>query len=160
MGSGQQLQNVIAGQFEDVWDMFQEAIEAFPDERWRKGDVTYLTPARIAYHIIETIDYYGRQNIDTFVWGHRAGINWETAEQGDLPSRNETLAYFDDVREANGIWLCVLGTEGLLAEDVVFHDEGMTHLDRVLYMMRHTHQHLGELCAELRRNELSRPTWR
>ncbi len=155
------LAPTIKGQFENAWGMLREIVNTFSDEEWRQGDVNYLVPARIAYHTVETVEYYSSgRGLKAFPWGHRAGVDWESAPKERLPSRQVVLDYLEDVRRANARWIDALGDVGLTAPDETFHDEGMTHLDRALYVLRHTHQHLGELCAEMRRRGLSRPGWR
>jgi len=57
-------------------------------------------------------------------------------------------------------WIESHGDAGLLASDKVFHLEGMCYLDRALYVLRHTHQHIGELFKTLRDRDIPRPTWR
>ncbi|MBT5874956.1 MAG: hypothetical protein HOH43_16175 [Candidatus Latescibacteria bacterium] len=165
MNENARLLASIDAQYENAWTMLCETIEAFRQQDWRSADFSYLTPARLAYHTIETVDFYARRNMSEFVWGHRAGIDWESTDADRLPDQIATLEYLGDTRVANSEWLqsiASIGTQtgGLLAPDVQFHEEGMCYLDRALYVLRHTHQHMGELAAELRRRGLPRPGWR
>jgi len=52
------------------------------------------------------------------------------------------------------------GDAGLLAPDEVFDAEGMSHLDRALYVLRHTQHNVGELCSILRKASPPRTEWR
>ena len=55
----------VLDQFERTLRMLREAILAFPPGEWRKGDTDYLRPAGVAYHVIETIDFYtSEQSVD------------------------------------------------------------------------------------------------
>jgi hypothetical protein len=154
------LTRVIERQFENAWDMLKEAIENFSPDQWKKAKNEYFIPARVAYHAIETVDYYCQDNLKGFEWGGRFGVDWETGERDRLPQQQEVLKYLDDIRKKSSDWIKNLGDQGLLSPDKVFFLEGMTHLDRVLYVLRHTHQHLGELCSESRNRNVPRPEWR
>ena len=68
-----------------------------------------------------------------------------------LPGQGAIRDYLAEVRDKVSCWLFDRGEDGLLAPDEVFHAEGMSHLDRALYVLRHTQQTVGEL---------SRPAWR
>ena len=53
-----------------------------------------------------------------------------------------------------------MGDEGLLAPEEDYAWTGSTLLGRLLYMLAHCRQHLGEINAELRRRGLPRIKWR
>jgi uncharacterized damage-inducible protein DinB len=154
------LSSALVTQFEAGWNLLDEAVDAFTDEAWRCESATHLVPARTAYHLIETADYYSHADLSRFPWGERFGVDWETAPAPQLPDRAQIAAYAMSVREKMAAWIVRLSDPGLLNPDEVFHDEGMTHLDRALYVLRHMHQHLGELFAVLRENGIARPGWR
>lgn len=165
MNENARLLASIVAQYGNAWAMLDQTIKAFPEQDWRTSDLSYLTPARIAYHTIETVDYYARSDMSEFVWGHRAGVDWESSQAEDLPDQTATLEYLSDIRVANDVWLHDIAgvgphAMGLLAPDSQFHGEGFCYLDRALYVLRHTHQHMGELAAELRRRDQPRPGWR
>lgn len=159
-GKRYSLASIVTSQFGNAWDMLAEAVKNFTANQWRSGDIDYSIPARIAYHAIETVDYYLRDDLTAFKWGWRFGIDWEGASPSQLPDQRATLAYLHEIRRQSAAWLASLGDEGLLRIDKAFHAEAMSNLDRVLYVLRHTHQHVGEICAELRRCERARPAWR
>ena len=154
------LVSVTTTQFEAVWGMLKQAIHSVPLEQWRTGDVEHLVPARIAYHVLETADYYMSPDLERFPWGGRFGVDWEKGARDALPGQADIRDYQNEVRARVAAWLAGLGDAGLLLPDAVFRSEGMSHLDRALYVLRHTQHHTGELCAELRRRGLPRPPWR
>jgi hypothetical protein len=162
-GSGSKrnsLAGIITSQFGNVWEMLEEAVRNFTPKQWLSGDHDYFIPARIAYHAIETADYYLRDDLTAFQWGWRFGVDWEKATSSQLPDQRAALAYLHETRRQGANWVASLGDEGILRLDEAFHAEGFTYLDRSLYVLRHLHQHLGEISAELRKRGRERPAWR
>jgi len=146
-----------------AWDMLREAVEAFPDEQWRTADTDDLIPARQALHIIESAAFYsGEWTGKKFPTGERLSCNWEFSAASELPSRQDVLTYLDEARAKVEAWLTKRGDAGLLGEpvDKRFPWTGACELGRALYLIRHTHHHLGKMHAELRRRGIARPEWR
>jgi hypothetical protein len=149
------LNEILKRQFERSWKVVSEALQSFSPEEWTAGDVDYLTPARTAYHIVETAEFYSSDSPDGFPWGHRFGCDWEGAQPDELPAREEIIAYMAEVRAQVETWL----NQDLLAEDPAFPWTGGTLLDRALYLVRHNHHHVGELWSEIKRRGHPLPDW-
>jgi len=147
-----------------TWDMVRGAIEAFPDDGWRAGDVDQLVPARQALHIVETADYYSGEweGAEMIPWGARLDYEWEACPRDKLPSQADLLSYLDEVKAKVEAWLTKRGDDGLLGEppDKCFPWTGACDLSRALFLIRHTHHHLGKIHSELRRRGIARPDWR
>ena len=156
----QSLAEVIKKQYAAAWSMLAEAIAAVEDKVLKSGSSEYAVPARLTYHLIETADYHAHPDLATFKWAGRFGVDWEDEDIERLPGRESLLKYLQDVRHKVDRWINSHGDSGLLAPDEHFHQEGMTHLDRALYVLRHTHQHIGELFSILRARDIQRPGWR
>ena len=154
------VDRILARQFDAAWDMLEQAIEHLSGRDWKSGVTSQAIPARLAYHIVETADFYTHPDLDAFVWAGRFGVDWETEDPDQLPDAEAIQSYLTDVRAKVSSWITNLGEDALCAPDDVFFDEGMTHMDRALYVLRHTHQHLGELHALLHARGLPRPQWR
>lgn len=147
--------------FKRNWDMYHDAVTNIPDERWRTSDIPYLTPARIVYHVLECVDYYSNPTSEGYVWGHRFNIDWEknvTPEQ--WPTKEQTKIYLEEMMKKFDGWLQGLSDSDLLSPEKAFPWTGKTTLGRALYLLVHCRQHMGEINAELRRNELPRIEWR
>ena len=86
----ERLVEVINAQYKAAWSMLDETIEAFDNDGWRSGDSDYAVPARLAYHTIETGDYYFHHNLAAFEWARRFGVDWETSNTARLPNRDAT----------------------------------------------------------------------
>jgi len=149
----------LAGQFDRTWRMFRQAVERFPQDQWLAGDVTSLVPARQAYHVVEMADYFTSPAPDQFAWC-RFGSFWDTSRVQKLPSRQELLAYLEEVQQRVDAWLGGRTDEEMLSPDALFGWTGQSLLGRAVHLLRHTQHHLAEMNAELRRRNLPILDWR
>jgi hypothetical protein len=151
------LAQAISGQFRRALKMFREAIQAFPAEEWRVGDSHYVRPAGLAYHALETIDFYtSDQPADLFFWGNRFGVDWEDQRSQLLPEQEQLTVYLDEIEGKLVHWF---KTVDLTAPERSYPWTGVSKLERTVYMLRHTHHHLAEMCLELSRRGYSAPEW-
>ena len=133
----------IKEQFSRSFRMIRETITGFSEADWISGGVDYLVPARIAYHLIETIEYYiGDQSKNEFAWGKRFGGGWQAIEQERLPNQEDMLSYMEEVEAKLDKWLGDLDFQG---ENELFKHTGQTQLGHALYVLRHTLDHHGEM---------------
>jgi hypothetical protein len=151
----------LADQLDRLWASVREAIENCPDDAWRKGDRPAGTPVRLACHLIGGIDFYAGDKPDGFVNGHRwGGINWEKGGIDALPDRETLLAIQAEVQQYASEQLRALSDEALLDGENLFPWTGANSLERVIYMIRHSQQHLGEFNNELTRRGHKPAEWR
>jgi hypothetical protein len=152
------LSQAMLGQFRRTLAMFREAAQTFRAEEWRAGDLDYLRPAGVAYHIVETIDFYaGDQSANQFPWGARFGASWEEAQSERLPSQKQVLGYLDDVEAKLKMWLV---SADLSAPEQAFPWTGPIQLARAVYLLRNTQHHVAEMSLELTRRGYPAPSWR
>ncbi len=142
------------------WDMYQDVIRNTSDEQWKTGDIEYLIPSRIVYHVLECADFYSNPTPEGFVWGHRFNIDWKKVTPELLPNKEKTETYLEEVTKKVDSWLQGLSDSDLLSPEEAFPWTGKTTLGRALYLLVHCRQHIGEINAELRRRELPRIKWR
>jgi len=151
--------NGLADQFERMWLMLREAISNCGDGEWKRdAGHWFLIPSRLAYHIIETVDFYSRESPPEMEWARRFGVDWETREAEKLPGREPMLDYLEEIRASLGGKLRSMSDEALLA-DQAFPWTGATVLERMIYTLRHSMFHLGQIQAELRRRGLKGADW-
>ncbi len=149
--------------FTRVWETYRAAIDDIPEEHWRSGEVDYLIPARLVYHVLEAAEFYARGTPKGFDWGgnqRRFGVDWEGAKPEQLPIQEQTIAYLDEVQPKVESWLKEASDSELLSPDTEYPWTGESVLGRALYLLRHNQDHLGDLNAELRRRDLPRAKWR
>ncbi len=138
-------------------EVFREAITAFPEDEWRKGDIDYLRPAGVAYHIVECTDFYtGDQSVYEFAWGGRFGVDWENTDSDRLPNQEQVLEYLDEIEEKLNEWF---RKTDLLAAETMFPWTGPTGLARAIYNLRNIQHHVSEMCLELTRRGYQSPEW-
>jgi hypothetical protein len=153
------IQKALIESYSLIWDMYQEAIKEIPDIEWKTGEIEYLTPSRIMYHVIETGEFYSGYSKE-FDWGHRFNVEcWEATGEA-LPGKDETLEYHKEVRSKITEWVTSLNDEDFLEPEIIFKWTGSTLLSRLLYLLSHYHQHFGEINAELCRRNLPRIMWK
>lgn len=155
------IAEALESQYTSVWKMLQSAIENVSDEHWHSG-VGQWYFSLTAYHIIETAQFYLGSDPDLMKWGARAGINWDEikgAEKDVLPRLTKELvsAY---LREIGKEWATTLE----LASDADFLKKDGFHwfssiLDKLIYLLRHTNYHVGELNRALREWNLVPARW-
>jgi len=151
--------NGLADQFERMWTMLREAIGNCLDEEWkREAGHWFLIPSRLAYHTIETVDFYGRESPEEMDWAVRFGVDWETKEAEKLPDREPMLDYLEEIKSSLERKLHSMSDEALLA-DHAFPWTGATVLDRMVYTLRHSMFHVGQIQAELRRRGMKGAEW-
>jgi len=143
-----------------TWDMYEEAIDDIPEEHWRTGDIDYLIPSRLVYHALETADYYSSPKPEGFPWGKRFGADPWDAKPEQLPTKEEATEYHRETVKKVSTWLKGKDDSYLLSKEAAFPWTGSSVLSRVLYLLAHYRQHLGEVNAELRRRGLPRIKWK
>lgn len=131
---------------------------AFPADEWRKGEIDYLRPAGVAYHVVECMDFYtGNQPPDKFPWGGHFGVDWEDTNSERLPNQEQVLTYLDEVEEKLKEWF---RKTDLLAAESTFPWTGITGLARAIYNLRNIQHHVSEMSLELTRRSFQSPDWR
>ena len=104
---------------------------------------------------------YAGDKPDGFVGGHRwGGLNWEKGDIDALPDRETLLAIQAEVQQYASEQLRALSDGTLLDGENLFPWTGATPLERVIYMIRHSQQHLGEFNNELTRRGHKPAEWR
>jgi len=158
----------LADQFERMWMMLREAINHCPDEEWKQGrGHWFLTPCCLAFHVIDCVDYHGRESPEGYDPFHRFGTAWRTREAEKLPDRAPMLDYLEEIRDTLGGKLRSMSDEALLADepfvrgqrDEAFPRTGPTVLAHMIYTLRHSMFHLGQIQSELRRRGLGGARW-
>lgn len=143
-------------QFQRCQKMLEGALQNYPLEEWKRGDLAYLRPAGLAYHLIETIDYYiSGLDGDHFPFG-TLGSDCFTPDSAGLPDKEQTGTYLALVNSRLEAWLA---ETDFLAPETLHPYTGTTVLSRAMYLLRHCQHHISELYIELTRRGLPCPEW-
>jgi hypothetical protein len=144
-------------QFRRAWDMIRDTISGFSESDWITAGVDYLVPARIAYHLIETVEYYiGDKTKNEFSWGSRFGGGWIDIEKDRLPKQEDMLVYLEEVEGKLADWI---GRCEFADENKLFNRTGKTLLAHALYVLRHTLDHHGQLNSLLYQTGIKKINW-
>jgi len=140
-------QNEFIPQYGHTWRVFERLAEDFDAAAWLQTGRGVITPARLALHILLATQYYLEdQTPFDFPSGRPFDPDWQNAKTDDLPTQNDILAFMRAMRAKTEQWLSELKYD---AENQAFPWAGDTQLGVVIFLLRHTLFHLGELSSLL-----------
>jgi hypothetical protein len=139
--------NEFINQYAHAWRIFERLVEAFDADAWLHAGRGVITPARLALHILMGTKYY----LDDFTpmeypSGKPFDHEWQKINNDDLPTQNDILACIPEVKLKTEDWLTNLD---LYAENEPYLWAGETNLGVVIFLLRHSLFHIGELSSLL-----------
>ncbi len=146
-------------QFDRQFRTLDGVYERASDSAWAHADQRLKGVWQWMAHVLETAEFYLGDKSEGFPWGRRFGLNWEAAQAEPVPDKEAMRAYQKDVEQ---LLHQVLGgkTDGdLTASETVHPWTGKTYLGKLLYLMRHTQQHIGDINRVLRFNSCDALEW-
>lgn len=149
---------VIANQFARAWAMLRTIITECPATQWQSpssANDPFFVPARHALHVVETVDYYTSDSPNDYSWGHRFGVDWETAPAENLPAKEDLLAWADEI----GGHLQLKLRHIPVSAPSAFPWTGDSVAEHWVYVLRHTQHHVAVLSTILRMRGLPPATW-
>lgn len=137
------LVSSLVDQFTDAFERLRRAIDCFDDRSWQEGVSFFEVPARVAYHTLQCLVHYFRADpTASYADAPKRFVKeWWQMSDFELPSREQVLAFCDDVRSRVMEYLEELSDEGLLRP---FPKHG-TVLGNITYALAHTMHHQGGL---------------
>ncbi|MFW9869934.1 MAG: hypothetical protein ACFFEL_09945 [Candidatus Thorarchaeota archaeon] len=152
----------ILSQFVRGLNMTSDAVEKVPNSKWNDGAEKWFF-SLTAYHIVETLDFYSRNDHEGMIWGKRAGFSWEdkeSIEKDILPkiTKDLVLEYILETEEKLSDLLKNTSDQDLLEKDA-FHWFSCI-LEKLQYALRHTAYHCGELALALRNWDSPHVSWK
>ena len=141
------MKNEFIAQFNHTWNILAGIVDDFDDDAWTNLGHGYIVPARLAYHILRSTQYYIEDDAAIALPSGKAfDGDWLSMDTGQLPSRADILCALKVFRTKTETWLSEMD---LRAENTAFGWAGETKAGVVIFLMRHTMHHLGELNALL-----------
>ena len=139
--------NEFIQQYGHTWRVFERIVKDFDAEAWLQTGRGVITPARLAFHILLGTQYYLEDKTAfQFPSGKPFEIDWETIKTDNLPSQNDILEFTREMMEKTEKWLLDLEYG---AENKSFPWAGETQLGVVIFLLRHSQFHIGELSSLL-----------
>ncbi len=158
--SAKTIGQALLPQFDKVCRSVREIIELCPVDEWTREGVGGMRLKHV-YHTVAGLDFYCRTR--AHVWDERfkdasGHYNWDV-ELADPPTREEMLAYLQDVHAHLRTWLLQHDDEAYLAADGIDEFSNDCLLEQMVYALRHTQHHVGVLAVGLSSIDLQ-TTWR
>lgn len=153
------IKETLLESFGRSFEMYEKAIKDVPADEWKKGEHHNIIPVVILLHSIETADFYSSDSPE-FDWGGRFKVSWSDGDIADFPTQDELLVYFNEVKEKLVDYISAFKDEEYLGDDPFGKWTGNGRLGRMLYLISHLRQHMGELNAVLRDRNIPRVKWR
>ena len=161
METFQDIRNGLLDQFDRSLDMLREVIENIPSEKWLTGFSETFVPAMIAYHTVESLDFYfSNKTEEEFKWGYRFRGPWWETRPGDWPTKEEVATYLEEVAEKIGMFFESTTDDELVKRFDLYDRSGRTVLTHLVYALRHTMHHQGQLVALQSHFGIKKETWR
>lgn len=100
--SDNQINKILQDQFNRSWDMLQQAIAGASDTLWSTVGVWMFSMN--VYHVIETVEFYGKKDPEDMEWGKRVGIDWKKDSKQELTLKKSRITkvqmndYLDEIK--------------------------------------------------------------
>jgi len=134
-------------QYGHTWRVFERLVKDFDQASWIHTGRGAITPARLAFHILKAVKYYIDDPSEmVFESGKSFESNWETVKEENLPSQNDILICVCELKAKTENWLLDMDFD---CENKSFPWVGRTRLGVILFLLRHSLYHLGELSSLL-----------
>ncbi len=146
------MRKEILNQYSHFWRTYRSICSAFDQDSWKKLGFGLTQPDRLALHILQSTIFY-IEGKTPFVRRDGTLIDNYYAEldKKDLPNLDNILFILDEVEKKTANWINNLDFDSKNEE---FPWTGESAATVVLFVLRHSHHHLGEMNALL--NEQSK----
>ena len=134
-------------QYEHTWNVFERLVSDFDSGAWKCTGRGATTPVRLSVHILQATKYYLEDQSELyFASGKAFDENSENTPEEDLPSQNDIRICIGEFRKTTEKWLTEMDYG---AENKSFEWAGETKLGVVIFLLRHSLYHIGELSSLL-----------
>jgi hypothetical protein len=139
--------NEFINQYAHTWRVFERLVNDFEVGAWLQTGRGSIKPARLSLHILQAVKYYLEdKSAIVFQSGKPFDENWETVKAEDLPSQEDMAACIHLMKEKTEKWLREMDYQ---AKNEPFPWAGETKLGVVIFLLRHSLFHIGELSSLL-----------
>lgn len=148
----------IYNQYEITISMLEGVISTFPAEAWRAGDDDQQ-PAAIALHAVQALEFFFSDADNAETWDYPFGKPaWEIDGSG-LPTSDQLLTHMQGVKAGINRFFDTT-TDASLATPFTRYDwSGATLGGHLVYTLRHTTLHHGQLTILRHQAGVNADTW-
>jgi len=137
----------LIAQYAHIWRVFERLVNDFDDAAWIHTGRKATTPARLSFHILKATKYYLEDSSTVvFASGKSFDINCETAHEDALPARSDVIMCIKEFARKTESWISEMDVH---AANKAFEWAGKTKLGVVIFLLKHSVYHLGELSSLL-----------
>jgi len=164
------LINALYAQFFRTYRMWKEELSKIPSRDWHKSTDDYLHPTRQLIHMLQAIDCYtSKKDAFAYNWNQFFSHCQETItpferewieKVENLPGKKESLEMLELWWKKFFEYLTTLSDQDLAKPNKIHRHTGHTLFEKLIYILRHTQHHLGEINTDLRLRNLKRVDWR
>ncbi|MGZ6266661.1 MAG: hypothetical protein ACXWN4_07135 [Candidatus Limnocylindrales bacterium] len=141
------MKTELIGQYGHTWRMLEGIVKDFDEDSWLHTGRGAITPARTALHILQGVKYYIEDSTTVaFASGRPVDCSWQTANQNELPSQGDVLACACALKARTDEWISAIDLD---ADNESFDWTGTTKFSVVMFLLRHSLYHIGELSSLL-----------
>lgn len=141
------MNSELMAQYAHIWRVFERLVDDFDDTAWFCTGRKANTPARLSFHILKATKYYIEDtSAIEFASGKSFDLNCETADEEALPSRSDIIHCIREFAKKTECWIAEMD---LSSVNEAFEWAGKTKMGVVLFLLKHSVYHLGELSSLL-----------
>lgn len=137
----------MANQYTRTFGMLEREIRRFSPDQWRKGFSLFQTPAVQAMHLYDCLDFYFCDNPESYMWGHHFKGGWWELPVEAWPDQEGVLDYARQLQARILAHLSSLTYADLSKPAPTEENPDQTYLGELIYALRHTVHHHGQLAA-------------
>jgi len=137
------MREELINQFSHFWRTYKSVCNDFDIASWKNSGYGLTQPSRLALHIIQSTKYYIEDESPLkYAAGKAIEINSWDLEKSDLPELEDILFLLADIEKKTVGWLEKVDFN---ANNDKFPWTGKTYGSVVLFLLRHSQYHLGEM---------------
>ncbi|MCB2214245.1 hypothetical protein KQH50_02500 [bacterium] len=141
------MKNEFIGQYAHSWKVFKRLVRDFDAEAWLHTGRGAMTPVRLSHHILGSTKYYIEDaEALHYASGKPFELDWVNCPDADLPSQADLLDMIETFAMRTERWL---NERDYDAPNETFPWAGETQMGVVIFLLKHSLYHLGELSALL-----------
>ncbi len=138
-------------QYAHIWRVFERLVNDFDDISWFCTGRKAITPVRLSFHILKATKYYLEDpSVIEFASGKSFDVDCETAKEEALPSRSDVIVCIREFANKTESWIAEMALSSL---NKAFEWAGKTNLGVVIFLLKHSLYHLGELSSLLNESQ-------
>jgi hypothetical protein len=141
------MEEEFIAQYAHSWRLFKRLVRDFDADAWLHAGRGAMKPARLSHHILGSTKYY-IEDVEEMYYpsGKPFELDWVKCPDADLPSQADLLDAIETFAMKTARWLSELD---YTASNETFPWAGETQMGVVIFLLKHSLYHLGELSALL-----------